>query len=225
MFGFRPVAATCVLSLLVVSAWAGCGDDAAATADAAFTDAAMSVDAVPRTDGGSDARGAADASEVSDARAEDASPELDAEILPDARPPVDADLSPCNALAFGAPAATLVQVASLPTMTGGTIPPGIYDAVEFKMITTITTGTFRAAWQFEAGTILQTIQQIVLNGGTPPTPTPRTATYSTAGTTLTQTRTCGGDTTLTNEYTVRIEGANTFLDVRANTVMFTFQKR
>lgn len=128
----------------------------------------------------------------------------------------------CHSFGFGAPAATIVIVSSLPTMTGGTIPLGVYDAVAAKTTGTVT-GTYRATWSFTDATTLQSIEQLTLTS--PSTPVPRTLTWSTSGTNLTRTQTCGGTTAFTNEYTVRTEAGVTYLDVRQTSLMFTFKKR
>lgn len=129
----------------------------------------------------------------------------------------------CHAVTFGAPPATFTNVATLPTMTGGTIVPGIYDAVAVETTGTAT-GTYRATWSFAVCGIIESIEQLTLSGS-PPTPTPRTLTWTASGSTLTRTRICGGTETFTNTYRARTDATGTFLDVRSDTVMFTFKKR
>jgi hypothetical protein len=190
---------------------AACGDDddgAGADAAANLADATSSIDG-----GGIDAASSADASSSADANTA-----ADAMVGPDADP------SACHGLGFGAAAVSLEQVGTLPAMTGGTIPLGAYDAVAFKMKTSTTTGTYRGSWYFEGGNVLKLVQQITL-AGSPPPATPRTFSYGTAGTVLTRTETCPGTMVFSNGYTVRTEAGGTFLDVRQNTIMFTFKKR
>jgi len=128
----------------------------------------------------------------------------------------------CHGFGFGAPAVTIAKVTSLPTMTGGTIVGGIYDAVGFQTTGTLT-GSYRATWSFVAGMKIEAIEQTTL---TSPGPiVPRVLTWSTSGTSLTRTQICGGSSMFNNEYTVRTESGATYLDVRQDTLMFTFKKR
>ena len=61
--------------------------------------------------------------------------------------------------------------------------------------------------------------------GTPPVPVPRSFSWSTAMTNhLLRTGTCASTTTFDNTYSVRNVGADVFLDVRQNTIMFTFKR-
>jgi hypothetical protein len=129
----------------------------------------------------------------------------------------------CHSIGFGAPAAAITKVSSLPTMTGGTIVNGIYDAVSVQTTGT-TMGSYRATWSFIADMKLEAIEQLALSS-TPPPPVPRVLSWTTSGTTLTRTQVCGGTSSFTNQYTVRTESGATFLDVRQDTVMFTFKKR
>lgn len=128
----------------------------------------------------------------------------------------------CHGFGFGAPAATITKVASLPTMTGGTIVEGIYDAVAAQTTGTLT-GSYRATWSFVSGNKIEAIEQTTLSS--PGAIVPRVLTWSTSGTTLTRTQICGGSSTFNNEYTVRSESGATYLDVRSDTLMFTFKKR
>lgn len=195
--------------VLLLCVGIGCGDGGGDSA----ADAAVAVDAAVTIDAASAADAAAtDAGDPADAGANDAAPSA------------DADPNACHALGFGAPAVVLEQVANLPTMTGGTIAPGAYDAVALKMITSTTNGGYRGSWYFAGDGTMQLLEQLTLSG-TPPTPVPRTLSWSTSNTTLSRQQTCGGSTAFSNEYTVRVDGADTFLDVRQNTVMFTFKKR
>lgn len=131
----------------------------------------------------------------------------------------------CHAVTFGAAAASITNVGSLPTMTGGTIPaPAVFDAVDVQT-TGSTTGTYRATWSVRADGKIDSIEQLTLGSGTPPPAVPRTLTYSTAGSSLTRTRVCGGTESFTNQYRVRTAGASTFLEVRQDTVMFVFKQR
>ncbi len=131
----------------------------------------------------------------------------------------------CHAVTFGAPAATIQNVASLPTMTGGTIPaPAVFDAVDAQTTGSVT-GTYRGTWSFRADGRIDSLDQITLGSGTPPVPVPRTFTYTAAGSTLTRTQVCGGGDDFSNQYRVRTSGADTFLEVRQGAVMFVFKRR
>lgn len=236
---------------LCACVFAGCGDDATAFDggpdagdDAASVDAAAdgsaddgstlldtAMDVVAAADAGADASetdgGALDAG--GDASVADAGPPIR-----DAGPDVpmrdagddagrDAGPGACHAYTFGRDAVRIEMVAALPTMTGGSIPLATYDA--FSVQTTGTTrGTYRGTWVFESADTLQTIEQLDLSGA-PPAPTPRTQSYRTGGIQLRRARTCGGDETFDNQYTVREEDGRTFLDIRSGSVMFTFLRR
>lgn len=212
------------LLLLASLALAGCSSssDGAATpqddggGDATADASDVATDATDATDDAADAT--AD-STVADAPVESAP---DAPSLCDGAVPGPGDGGACHALTFGAPEVTIAIVTSLPTMTGGAIVPGTYDAVEAKTTGT-TTGTYRAIWAI-AGCSIDILEYVALSG-TPPTPTPRTLSWSTAATTLTRTQVCGGTTKFENEYTARADASGTFLDVRSGQVMFTFKKR
>jgi len=217
MFGTPRFSRSILVPLLAMAVLAACGDDDGGSVDAAATiDSASPVD----SDGLPDAAPGVDASMVDGAVGVDGMPAVDG------APGPDADPNACHGLGFGTAAVTLQQVGGLPTMTGGAIPLGAYDAVEFKMITSTFTGTYRASWYFQTAASLESLDQIALNGGTPPTPVPRTNSYTAAGTTLTRVRNCGGAAeTFTNQYSVRTDTGGTFLDVRQNNIMFTFKKR
>ena len=131
----------------------------------------------------------------------------------------------CHAFGFGAPSATIALVPSLPTMTGGSIPLGIFDAVGAKTTgSTGVGGTYQATWSFVTATRLEAVEQLALSG-TPPVPVPRALSWSTSGATLTRAQTCGGSSSFSNDYTVRSEAGATYLDVRSGSLMFTFKKR
>lgn len=132
------------------------------------------------------------------------------------------DASGCHAVTFGAAAASITKVTSLPAMTGGTIAAGIYDATEVKTTGTVT-GTYRATWSFGAAKI-DAIEQLTISASPPP-PSVRTFSFSTAGASFSRTLTCGGSMMFTNTFSVRSEAAGVFLDVRQDTLMFTFKKR
>lgn len=137
--------------------------------------------------------------------------------------PLAGDGGPCHGYDFGGSVVTIAQVSSLPAMTGGTIALGSYDVVEAQTTLSIS-GTIRSTWVFESESLLQIIEQIALSG-TPPAPTPRSLTWATSGTTLTRQQICGGDTGFSNDYSVRVTNDGTFLDIRQNTLMFTYQLR
>jgi len=189
---------------------AGSAGDAA-TADAARADAAT-VDAAT-TDAATTDAATIDAA-TTDAATADAAI-ADASSGPDAS-------GACHAHAFGAPAVPIRMVASLPAMTGGTIPLGTYDAIDAQTTGTIG-GSYRATWVFEDATTLAQLQQITLAG--PGAVIPRLFTWSTAGTTLMRAETCPGADSFSQTYRVRTEDGDTLLDVRQATLMFTFRLR
>ncbi len=195
----RLLSTVCLLAAL-----AGCGssgdDDAAVDAAIVRMDAAASDGAVVVVDA---------------AAADSALPSADA-----ARP--DGAAGSCHGESFGAPAVTLRMVASLPGATGGPIPPGAYDAVDAQT-TGSTTGTYRSTWFF-AGAQVDVFEQLTLTG-TPPTPVPRSFSYTTSAARLLRTGICMSTSSFDNEYSVRMVGADTFLDVKQATIMFTFKKR
>jgi hypothetical protein len=197
------------------SALAGC-DEGDPPLDASV-DAAVITDA-GSGDAGRDAGSAEDAA-TADAATTDAAT-TDAAIA-DASSGSDAS-GACHAYAFGAPAAAIRMVASLPAMTGGTIPLGTYDAIDAQTTSTIG-GSYRATWVFEDATTLAQLQQITLTG--PGAVVPRLFTWSTAGTTLTRAETCPGADSFSQTYRVRTEDGDTLLDVRQATLMFTFRLR
>jgi len=129
----------------------------------------------------------------------------------------------CHGFGFGAPAVTIRNVATLPAASGGNIPPGTYDAVDAQT-TGATTGSFRSTWVF-AGTSVDVLDQITLTG-TPPTPVPRTFAVNTSTQPrIMRTPICGSTTSFDNEYSIRTVGADTFLDLKQNTLLFVYRKR
>lgn len=215
----------------------GCGDDdgrsapdAALGLDASVEDAGLDADAdVPDADMDADVRDAAGADVGSDADVESDAGEGDAGPGDAGEAGFDAGPDACHDLSFGHATVPIRQVspAELPARTGGTIEPGIYDAVD-AMIAGTTTGTFRATWRFEspaggAATVDQ-IQQIAL-----PTPggiVPRTFNWSTSGTNLSRIAACPDDgTSFTNGYSVTTEGETTRLIIRQADVAFVFERR
>ena len=62
-------------------------------------------------------------------------------------------------------------------------------------------------------------------GDAPSTLFPRTQSYIAAGTSLQRARNCGGSDTFDNQYRVRTQRDNVFLDVRQDGLLFTFQQR
>jgi len=199
----------------------GCDEEVASTDAAVLADAAL-------TDGGSTPDAAQDAGRAEDASIADATvPDAAAAdagtdgAIADAGPPPDA-AGACHAHALGAAAVPIRSVGMLPEMTGGTIPLGTYDAIDAQ--TTVPVGgTYRATWVFEDATTLAQLQQITLAGPGPVIP--RLFTWSTAGATLTRTETCPGADSFTHTYRVRVEGGDTLLDIRQDTLMFTFRLR
>jgi hypothetical protein len=197
------------LLVLAGLAIAGCSSSSEGATPAEDAVADTSAEAAPD----------ANDSTVSDAPAESAP---DAPSTCDGAVPGPGDGGACHSLVFTAPEVSITAVTSLPTMTGGAIALGTYDAIEAKTTGTLT-GAYRAAWRFSDCAL--DIYEYVTTGGTPPTPTPRTLSWATAATTLTRTQVCGGTTTFTNDYTARTDATGTYLDVRSGQLMFTFKKR
>lgn len=186
---------------------------------------ACNADVDDRTsqDGALPVDGSSADAEVADAAVVDG-PAVDAEVA-DAAEPADAAVDAaigCHGSRFGAPAVPFRSVASIPLATGGTIPPGTYDAVDAQTTSTLS-GTFRSTWVI-SGDEIDTYEQLTLQT-TPPEPTPRTFLYTTSDLRLVRTVTCGGSTNFNNEYSVRTVGSEVFLDLKQNTILFTFQKR
>ncbi|MBI2395791.1 MAG: hypothetical protein HYV09_39870 [Deltaproteobacteria bacterium] len=222
------------LPILALFLLVGCSDDDTSS-PATTEDTGVLEDTLTATESGADA--AAEASD--DAGAEtggDAAADTLADALADTVA-VDAATAACteagtdaggtgagcHAVTFGAPPATITKVTALPAMTGGTIVPGIYDAVDARTTGT-STGTYRATWSFVVCGVVESIDQITLTES-PPTPTPRTFTWAATDSTLTRAPICGGTAGFTNTYRARTDATGTFLDVRSDTVMFTFKKR
>lgn len=197
---------------LVLLALLACSSDPAAPSDTPADAAAPSDAGKGADDGGGAIDGGGTPSDAG-AQADDGG---------DAKAP-PGDGGGCHALGFGGAPVTMVKVVSLPAMTGGAIPLGSYDAVEAKTTGTLL-GTYRGSWTFETATTLQVFEQLALSG-TPPTPKPRTLSYSTSGVTLSRQQICGGTDAFTNDYSVRAETAGTFLDVQSGGLLFTFKKR
>ena len=130
---------------------AGIQTDGGASTDAGPT----SFDAGTDTDAG-DAGAASDAGGGTDAGRSDAGP------LPDSG-------TDCHAYTLGGSPVPIRIVGSLPAMTGGTIPLGIYDAVDAQVTSTLT-GQYVATWVFESATVLHTLDALATGSGTVPTP-------------------------------------------------------
>ncbi len=195
-----------LVTVFMLAGLVGCGASSSDDDDDA-SDAAVS---------GADAAAADGAVVIADAAAADtALPSADA-----ARP--DGGAGSCHGESFGAPPVTLRMVTTLPGATGGPIPPGAYDAVDAQT-TGSTTGTYRSTWFF-AGAQVDVFEQLTLTG-TPPTPVPRSFSYTTSAARLLRTGSCMSTSSFDNEYSVRTVGADTFLDVKQATIMFTFKKR
>lgn len=221
------------LASIALVACGGDGDapDAARVEDAAgLVDAAIDVaidgggasaDAAPG-DGGAHDAGPLDA-EVADAEVADDAPSADAFTAMDANPSADAVVSGCHAVGFGGAVLALTFNGRLPAMTGGTIPAGTYDAVRFET-SGVLEGTYRGTWVFRADGSMDVLQQVNLGGFEPEPSTPRTFSWSTAGTTLTRTETCPGTVeSFANEFTY--DAASGQLLVRQSTILFVFQRR
>lgn len=128
----------------------------------------------------------------------------------------------CHTYGWGQPAVGFTKVTSLPTMTGGTIPAGAYDAVEVTTDTNLM-GTLRSTWVFDATNVF-VYEQLTLSGP-PPTPIPRTYSWSTASTSLMRQPVCAATMSFTNSYRVRTEASGTYLDLRSGSFVFTYKKR
>lgn len=214
-----------VAALLLVTA--ACGGDSTMTP---ALDGGARVDGGNARDGGGTDAGAANDAGVMDAGVMDAGLAMDAGLTMDAGLPMDAgttvDGGPCHTVTFGLPTVPIRLAATLPTMTGGTIATGIYDAVDAQSTTMSVAdgGTYRSTWSFVSGTRLDTLDQLTLSG-TPPTPTPRSFAWSTTGARLLRNGNCSSTSMFDNEYRVQVDGGATYLEVRQSSVMFTFKKR
>jgi len=139
----------------------------------------------------------------------------------------DAGSDTCHSLDFGADEVALRRVDSLPTMTGGTIPDGIYDAVDYQT-TGGATGAYRGTWSIRStgagvGT-MDVIQQLTLTGVGPIVP--RTLSWTASGTALARTETCPNEGAMTNfTYSVVTEGGVTRLLARSASVLFVLERR
>ncbi len=227
-----------LLPLLVLVA--ACGDDAASTtADDTGTDTGTTADASSDTGAGdtgasdtgasdtgaSDTGASADSGTGSDSTGSDGdAPGDTASTDSGAASDASSDAAGCHTLVWGGAELTFAKVTSLPTMTGGTIATGIYDATAVQTTGTLT-GKYRGTWQFDPGGTMKIYEAVATGDAALPTPSPKTLTWSTAVSTLSRTQTCGGTTAFSNGYTVRTAGADTFLDVQSGTLQFTFKKR
>ncbi|MFK7986978.1 MAG: hypothetical protein AB8I08_13215 [Sandaracinaceae bacterium] len=218
-----------LLSLLVV---AGCDDttptDAGAARDAGAADAGA-ADA-GAFDAGRDA-GAADAGRVdagTDAGAVDAGTDagaLDADTDAGATDSgTDAGFdggwdaaAGCHGVGFGEDAVTIETPSGpAPAPTGGVIPLGAYDLLRVQNYGGETSGTMRSTWVFRDSTTLATLTAAALSPGSSlPEATPRLNTWSTDGTSLTRTETCGGTDSATVGYSMLVSGAVTVLRLHA----------
>ncbi|MBK7400142.1 MAG: hypothetical protein IPJ34_28780 [Myxococcales bacterium] len=216
-----------------------CGDDAASTtADDTGVDTGVDTGTAADASGDSGATdtsaadtGASDTGATTDSGTDGALTDGDA-VATDTATSTDtgaasdtaSDAAGCHTLVWGGAELTFAKVTSLPTMTGGTIATGIYDATAVQTTGTLT-GKYRGTWQFDPGGTMKIYEAVASGDAALPTPTPKTLTWSTAASTLSRTQTCGGTTAFSNGYTVRTVGADTFLDVQSGTLQFTFKKR
>ena len=222
-------------SLILFSFVLACGDDDGTSVpiysgtDAGF-DAGSGDDAggddAGGDDAGSDDAGSDDAGALSDAGLEDAG--VDSGAMDDAGIGMrDAGPDACHSLDFGAAEVVLRRVDTLPTMTGGTIPDGVYDAVDYQT-TGGTMGAYRGTWSVRTtgagvGT-MDVIQQLTLSGVGPIVP--RTLSWTASGTALARVETCPNEGAETNfTYSVVTEGGVTRLLARSNTVLFVLERR
>jgi hypothetical protein len=112
-------------------------------------------------------------------------------------------------------------------MTGGVIPEGLYDAVDFQT-TMGTMGAYRGTWRVTstgdgAGT-MDVIQQLTLSSPGPITP--RTYTWTTAGNQISRAESCPDEGTMQSfSYSVDTEGDTTRLLVRNGAILFVYERR
>ncbi|MCB9622533.1 MAG: hypothetical protein H6723_04260 [Sandaracinus sp.] len=139
----------------------------------------------------------------------------------------DAGPDACHSLDFGREEIALRRVDSLPTMTGGEIPSGVYDAVDYQT-TTGSSGAYRGSWSITStgagvGT-MEVIQQ--LTGSAPGPIIPRRYTWTTAGVNLSRVETCPNAGTMQSfTYSIVTEGGTTRLLARSSTILFVLERR
>lgn len=208
--------ASILLSLLLA-----CGDDDGTSVPIdSGTDAGF--------DAGSDDAGT-DAGSADDAGTDDAGSDASTDAGSDDAGIGTRDAGPdaCHALDFGADEVPLRRVDTLPTMTGGTIPDGVYDAVDYQT-TGGAMGAYRGTWSIRStgagvGT-MDVIQQLTLTGVGPIVP--RTLSWTASGTALARTEICPNEGAATNfTYSVVTEGGVTRLLARSTTVLFVLERR
>lgn len=225
-----------ILAALVVSTALGCSDPVDAPTDSGTVPPDGTVDSSVPTDSGeaTDSGGTADGGPVTDAGTDagtdggtDAATPVDAaaDAATDSGAGTDAAAG-CHSHGYGAPAVTIMAVFTLPSMTGGAIPVGTYDAVGASTTGTVGVGgQFRATWVFEDADTLHQVLAIDLSSSGLPEATPRTYDYATTGATLGRSEVCPGTDTFDNGYRVVTAGGTTTLDIRQGGLMFTFQRR
>ena len=233
---------------LVLSISSACGGDddgvappVDAGSDAGF-DAGVGDAGVEADSGSADADTEGDAGSETDADTEgDAGSETDAGLdasvdsgTTDAGADDDAgigtrDAGPgaCHSLDFGADEVPLRRVDMLPTMTGGTIPDGVYDAIDYQTTAGLM-GAYRGTWHVRSTGVgvgtMDVIQQLTVSGAGPIVP--RTMSWTASGTALARTETCptvGAETNFT--YSVETEGGTTRLLARSDTLLFVLERR
>ncbi|MEM9070386.1 MAG: hypothetical protein AAGE52_17915 [Myxococcota bacterium] len=196
------------------------GDDASdAGTDDAGTDAGE--DDAGEDDAGADA-GTDAARDAGTDTGTDAGTDAGVDSGTDAALPFDA-AGACHDNGFGRPVVSFERVASLPPLTGGTIPLGAYDLVRIQT-TTALDGAGRGTWTFESDSVVQTLDWIAISGP-PSTPTPRTQSWRTEGTMLLRQQTCGGDSSFMTGYRVTSADGRTLLDVGSGATVLTYQLR
>ncbi len=202
----------------------GCGDDDIAL-DGGLTDGGSTDGGL--TDGGLTDGGLTDGGLADGGTGLDAGTDDDGGTTDDAGVVTDGGPAACHDLAFGATEVPLRRVTNLPMMTGGAIPEGIYDAVDFQTTMTIM-GAYRGSWRVtpsgDGAGAMDVIQQLTL--AAPGPITPRRYDFTTAGSTLSRVESCPDEGSMqTFAYSVEVEGETTRLLIRNGAILFVYERR